>query len=83
MYKTTINSQSNVKTSSSNSKIGDLMIVTEEEKDRTDMVGKILLHVYNNLVNLNDPRETWAGNTGFKVRYLKPGESVTLTVGED
>lgn len=78
MYKTTINKLSSNKSSCKDSIIGDLMIMT----DGQPYEGHIILHSYDEIIDLTEPRNVWGLGANFNVRYLKPGESVTLIVGE-
>ena len=81
MYKTTINAPDvTSKPSSRTSKMGDLMVIIETN---SNYKGHVILHSYDEFIDLNDPHNVWSLGLGVEVRYLKPGESVTLTVGED
>jgi hypothetical protein len=60
----------------SETKIGDLMILYYG----SDHVGEILLRVYEGLVSLSNPRNTWVGVPyELLVTLLEPGDKVTLT----
>ena len=58
-------------------KIGDLVEIVEP---RSSYNGKILLHIYNGFVLLEEPRGNWESDLSFNVRLLEPGESITVTV---
>lgn len=79
MYTLTTNEGLNKveRTNSSQSQIGDIMIITEEGR----YLGHVILRIYEELVSLTIPDWTWNANRiSFKVRFLNPEESVILTV---
>ena len=81
MYNLNLNAKEKEFGFSKDAKIGDLMIIIEEGS----FFNHILLKIYSSgdedtsLISLTDPDFTWGG-VNFKVRFLEPGESVTLTV---
>jgi len=50
-------------------------IVDEECKE----CGHVILRVYNSIVSLTDPHQTWSIGRGYAIRILPTGAEVTLT----
>lgn len=82
MYKLETNKKIvSVKTSTKDAEIGDLMIITEDCSYKDHIILKVYSDDVTNvsLISLTDPGITW-GNPDFEVRFLEPGEVITLIV---
>lgn len=63
-------------TKSNNTKIGDLMVITESGTN----YGITLLHTYDGFVSLSNPNRTWRKEVAFDVEVLPIGTEIKLTV---
>jgi hypothetical protein len=67
--------------------VGDIAVVIESGHENFNkFLGHTILCSYSGLVSLTSPNSTWNAPSNdwpdFKVRILKPGTKITITVGE-
>ena len=71
--------EENKPTIARDTRVGDLMKVTDEANGNA-YKGHFLLHIYEGFVSLNDPDRVWNERCALEVQLLPSGTEITLVV---